>query len=61
MAGDTSYSYDAAGHTILRVGPSDTLSFSYSPYGEMLSSTNGADVTSYSYDHTRRRIVKSTP
>jgi RHS repeat-associated protein len=59
-AGDTNYSYDPAGNTVSRGNTTDTLSFTYSPYGEMLSSVKNGDITNYLYDHTRRRIVKST-
>ena len=60
-AGGTSYDYDRSGNTRTRVDESGTLSFTYSSYGEMLSSERGGIMTDYLYDHTRRRIQKSTP
>lgn len=59
-AGDTSYAYDEAGQTISRTSPGMILSFAYSPYGEMTTSVKNGDPTTYTYDHTRRRITKST-
>jgi YD repeat-containing protein len=59
-AGDTSYAYDEAGQTISRMSPGMILSFAYSPYGEMTTSVKNGDPTIYGYDHTRRRITKST-
>ena len=50
-----------AGNTVSRTIGNDTLSFAYSPYGEMLSSMKNGITTDYSYDHTRRRVTKSTP
>lgn len=59
-AWDTIYTYDALGNTITRNSGSDVFSFVYSPYSEMLSSTKNGETTSYTYDHTRRRITKSS-
>ncbi|MBP9780002.1 hypothetical protein KBD33_05275, partial [Candidatus Gracilibacteria bacterium] len=60
LAGDTNYSYDSAGNTTLRTTGNASLNFSYSPYGEMLTSVKNGDITNYAYDSTRRRISKST-
>lgn len=35
------------------------LSFAYSPYGEMTSSVKNGESTTYAYDQSRRRILKS--
>jgi YD repeat-containing protein len=59
-AGDTDYGYDQAGQTISRNSPTDILSFAYSPYGEMTSSVKNGDTTTYIYDQSRRRVMKST-
>ncbi len=59
-AGDIEYEYDRAGNTISRSSLADVLSFSYSPYGEMLSSIKNGVVTNYAYDASHRRILKST-
>jgi RHS repeat-associated protein len=59
-AGDTNYLYDEAGNTILGTSWDTTLNFTYSPYGEMLSSVKNWDMTSYTYDSARRRISKTT-
>jgi hypothetical protein len=50
-----------AGNTESRTLGNDTLSFAYSPYGEMLSSKKNGETTIYTYDHTRRRVTKSSP
>jgi YD repeat-containing protein len=58
-AGDTNYAYDRAGNTTLRITPDAAYGFTYSPYGEMLSSTKDGEKTTYAYDHTKRRVIKS--
>jgi RHS repeat-associated protein len=59
-AWDTSYLYDLAGNTVSRSTPIDAHGYTYSPYGEMLSSEIGGELTNYLYDHSRRRIAKTT-
>ncbi len=60
-AGWVNYWYDKAGNTISRVEATGSLTFSYSPHGEMISSSRDSILSSYTYDHTHRRITKSTP
>lgn len=46
---------------VARENPSANLTLTYSPYDEQLSSQRGNTTTSYLYDHTHRRIAKSSP
>ncbi len=54
------YTYDAAGNMIERNGRWALHTFSYSPYAEMLTSETSWQKTDYTYDHTRRRLTKTT-
>lgn len=59
-ASGTTYGYDSAGQIVSRSAAADTFTFGYSPYGETLSSSRNGESTLYAYDHTRRRVLKST-